>query len=162
MNPIEKIKTTARRVPNGARPFIIVAALIGVGGAYTAATSADAAQQQDIPTGPPSAWEIACPGTARLVTYTGTGTGYARTRGVSYTAQTSDGTSQGDTDVPITNKSGSLGLQWCAPVGEFVYFSVQNNGQTGSVTCGIEVDGRAVAANTSYGGYAVVSCDGRA
>lgn len=44
--------------------------------------------------------------------------------------------------------------------GTFLYVSAQNTGDTGMITCEIDVDGVAIAANESSGGYAVVSCNG--
>ncbi len=51
--------------------------------------------------------------------------------------------------------------KWYPPAhGAFVYISVQNRGDSGSVTCSITVDNVVVAENTSSGGYVIASCDG--
>ena len=45
--------------------------------------------------------------------------------------------------------------------GEFVYISAQNEGEYGSVTCRITVDGVVVSENTSSGAYGIATCEGR-
>jgi hypothetical protein len=42
--------------------------------------------------------------------------------------------------------------------GEFLYLSVQNGEERGTVSCSIEVDGRVVASNSSQGGFAIATC----
>lgn len=99
-------------------------------------------------TEPIEEWEEQCPGPALRVRYLGSGSATSGT----FTAEMSDGTSQGDTSLPIRNQSGSLGLIWCAPRGTFVYLSIQNAGRSGSVVCEIEIDGA----------YVIASCNGSA
>ena len=50
-------------------------------------------------------------------------------------------------------------VSFSARAGAFLYFSAQNTGAFGSLTCQIVVDGEVVAENTSSGGYAIVSCE---
>jgi hypothetical protein len=45
--------------------------------------------------------------------------------------------------------------------GAFLYVSAQNQGDGGSVSCKIYVNGRVVSDNTSSGAYAVVTCESR-
>lgn len=60
--------------------------------------------------------------------------------------------------VPLMGKDGTQGISFDAPVGASLYFSAQNTGAVGDLTCEILVDGKAVAHNTSSGGYAIVQC----
>jgi hypothetical protein len=62
--------------------------------------------------------------------------------------------------VPVMGKNGRQGIVFQAPVGASLYFSAQNTGAAGDLTCEILVDGRSVARNTSSGGYSIVECVG--
>lgn len=44
--------------------------------------------------------------------------------------------------------------------GDFVYISAQNQGETGSVTCEIEVNGVVVETATSTGEFVIATCSG--
>lgn len=44
--------------------------------------------------------------------------------------------------------------------GEFVYISVQNTGESGSVECEIEVDGTVIERASSTGAYVIATCSG--
>lgn len=73
---------------------------------------------------------------------------------------------EGDTEqatnraVPLSNSSGRPGLNiGCVPSGQFLYISAQNEGESGTVTCRIEADGRTVAEATSTGSYVIATCD---
>lgn len=44
--------------------------------------------------------------------------------------------------------------------GDFAYLSIQNGGDSGSVTCTIEVDGVVAVTNTSSGAYVIADCSG--
>ena len=44
--------------------------------------------------------------------------------------------------------------------GEFFHISAQNQGDSGSVTGTVEVDGKVVKTTTSTGGYVIASCSG--
>lgn len=46
--------------------------------------------------------------------------------------------------------------------GSFLYLSVQNQGEHGSVTCEIELNGRSWRKSSSTGGYVIASCSGSA
>lgn len=46
--------------------------------------------------------------------------------------------------------------------GEFVYLSAQNQGESGSVTCTITVDGDVVETATSTGAFVIAGCSGSA
>jgi len=52
--------------------------------------------------------------------------------------------------------------QFTVKRGEFLYISAQNEGETGSVTCEIWVDGKKWKSSTSSGAYVIASCDGSA
>lgn len=45
--------------------------------------------------------------------------------------------------------------------GDFAYVSVQNGENAGTVSCEIVMDGRVVVSNSSSGGYAIATCNGR-
>lgn len=65
--------------------------------------------------------------------------------------------------VPLQNKTtGKRGLTTTMSRGDFVYISAQNKGSSGTITCRITADGVVVSTNTSSGGYAIASCNGRA
>lgn len=80
-----------------------------------------------------------------------------------YTLQSDDGgTRQGDIDLPLMNQAGTEGLSFPGfKTGDFVYLSVQNTMDSGSVTCRILVDGKVVAENQSDGGHVIATCKGR-
>lgn len=84
-------------------------------------------------------------------------------RTANYTLQSDDGGSrQGDIDLPLKNQNGTLGLRFPGfHTGDFIYLSVQNGDEYGSVTCRITVDGTVVSENTSSGGYTIATCQGR-
>jgi hypothetical protein len=81
----------------------------------------------------------------------------------SITYQTASGTAQqSDVDIPLTPKGGAkgAGISFTMNDGDFVYLSIQNSTENGSVTCSIEVDGVEVATNTSHGAFAIADCSG--
>lgn len=84
-------------------------------------------------------------------------------RTANYTLRSSDGgTVQGDIDLPLKNQNGTLGLTFTGfGTGAFVYLSVQNGDEYGSVTCRITVDGAVVSENTSSGGFTIATCQGQ-
>ena len=45
--------------------------------------------------------------------------------------------------------------------GEFVYFTAQNQNDSGDVTCTVTSNGRTVSRNTSSGAYVIATCSGR-
>lgn len=87
--------------------------------------------------------------------------GAART--ASYTLKSDDGgTRQGDFDLPLRNQSGGQGLTFTGfSTGAFVYLSIQNGDEYGSVTCRITVDGVKLSENTSDGGSMIATCQGQ-
>lgn len=110
--------------------------------------------------GPPTTvpfFERSCPGVARYVTYEAEG---SRTSSGSVTMAMPDGTQQADVRLPMKNDAGREGLRFCAVPGEFVYIAVQNQKDSGAVTCRITVDGQQVAEITSSGAYVIATCDG--
>lgn len=86
------------------------------------------------------------PGKVKVV-YSGTGV-------VDVTLQAPTGTQQFS---GVTNPTYEF---WFEP-GEFVYFSVQNQNDNGSVTCLVTSNGRPVSANTSSGAYVIATCSGK-
>jgi len=64
--------------------------------------------------------------------------------------------------VPLVNKAGLEGLFLTASPGDFLYFSAQNSGEYGWLTCSILVNGRVIATQTSRGGFSIVTCQGTA
>ena len=80
---------------------------------------------------------------------------------VDITIETPSGTSQGsDKSVPLRTDAGN-GITLSFPRGSFVYISAQNQGEDGTVTCRITVDGEVVSENTSSGAYSIATCDGQ-
>lgn len=82
------------------------------------------------------------------VTYSASGT-------VDVTLQATSGTQQFSA---VTNPTYEF---WFTP-GSFVYFSVQNQNDSGDVSCSITSNGRSVSRNTSSGAYVIATCSGRA
>jgi hypothetical protein len=105
-------------------------------------------------------WESECPGTKRQVIYNGESTaGYGK-----MSAAFPTGTRQSSPDLPIhlEGDSSAQGMHFCVSPGEFLYISLQNPMDTGSIECSIKVDGRIISRNSSSGGYVIASCDGTA
>ncbi|NUU19045.1 hypothetical protein HP550_17490 [Cellulomonas humilata] len=75
----------------------------------------------------------------------------------SITMSTASGTEQADIDLPLTTKSGEVGLCLTNPI-QHPYISAQNKGRTGTVTCRITVRGVVESENTSSGAYAIATC----
>lgn len=85
---------------------------------------------------------------------------------VSITIETPTGTSQQEgVGLPLAPEGGGVGehgLSANFQRGDFVYISAQNDGETGTVTCRITVDGRVVSENTADGAYSIATCKGSA
>jgi hypothetical protein len=81
------------------------------------------------------------------VTYSGSGL-------VNVTLQSTSGTQQFSN---VTNPTYEF---WFTP-GAFVYFSVQNQSDSGEVSCSITTNGRTVSSNKSSGAYVIATCSGR-
>lgn len=97
-------------------------------------------------------------GTAR-VTYKVGGTATS----ADLTMQTQSGSSQQNgVAVPLRAQSGDEGLTFVVSHGAFVYVAAQNTGESGTITCEIDVDGLPIASNESSGGFAIAQCSGRA
>ena len=84
-------------------------------------------------------------------------------RTASYTLRSDDGgTRQGNIDLPLRNQNGTTGLTFTGfGSGAFVYLSIQNGDEYGSVPCRITVDGTVVSENTSSGGSTIATCQGQ-
>lgn len=85
------------------------------------------------------------------VTYRWTGTASS----VSYTIRNAQGNTEQATGKPNNNQ---LSIGEVDP-GEFLYISVQNTSDTGSVSCKILEDGEIISSATSTGAYVIASCD---
>lgn len=61
--------------------------------------------------------------------------------------------------VPLRNATtGTEGISFSASRGTFLYISAQNTGESGTITCIIEVDGIEMVRNTSSGAYTIATC----
>ncbi|WP_104081362.1 DUF2510 domain-containing protein [Cryobacterium sp. Y11] len=76
----------------------------------------------------------------------------------SITASRVSGTEQNTVMIPMRNSDGELGLAHTSEPGASLYIAAQNRGETGAVTCRIELDGVVVSENTSSGGYTIATC----
>lgn len=93
---------------------------------------------------------------------------YAADGSVSTTANYTWATPGGGTqqaegaDLPLMTKgTDEIGITYDGfGSGAFVYLSVQNAEEYGSVTCRIIVDGVEVSVNTSSGAYVIATCEG--
>lgn len=84
------------------------------------------------------------------VTYEVTGT--AHSASMTYNNE-QGGTEQGDYNLPFRKN-------YTMEYDSFLYISAQNDGETGSVTCSIYVNGTKVKTSTSQGAYVIATCSG--
>jgi hypothetical protein len=88
-------------------------------------------------------------------------TGSAEGADITYSAGGGGTEQQQGVAVPMKNKrTGLSGIRFNANFGDFLYFSAQNTGEFGSLTCEITVDGDTISRHTSSGAYSIVTCDG--
>jgi len=87
-------------------------------------------------------------------------TGSAKYASITYQTGNGDSAQQTDVDVPLKRKSGEAGLTYTMRQGQFFYISAQNGTESGSIICTVKVNGKVVKANTSFGGYSIVTCSG--
>lgn len=80
-------------------------------------------------------------------------TGSAKSANVTYTNE-QGGTEQKTITLPWKR------IYFMLP-GKFAYISAQNQGDRGSVTCSIELDGSTAKESTSSGAYVIATCSGR-
>ena len=80
---------------------------------------------------------------------------------ITYATPTGTG-QQSKSEIPMKTKSGNIGLSYKMSSGDYLYLSVQNGTEEGSVVCIIEVNGVEVARNESSGAFSIASCSGRA
>ena len=73
---------------------------------------------------------------------------------VSITMQNSQGNTEQASD--LANNHEIIAGRF--PIGEFVYISVQNKGESGSVECAILADGVVISTATSTGAYVIATC----
>jgi hypothetical protein len=142
--------------PKRRRPALaILAALIIAGGvagiAYAATSGSDTAK-------PAPAASAVEPATHEIVYQLG---GTAETADITISTDGGGTSQQQGVDVPLTNKSGTPGIQFQADPGDFLYISAQNN-DDGTISCEISEDGLVIAQEESSGEYAIVTCQGRA
>lgn len=106
------------------------------------------------------------PPTTYTVTYEADSEG---TAAGSITLDTPTGTQQEEVALPLKSQAGDTGLTFPTQPGAFVYLSVQNHNDSGSVTCRITIKtvtgnlevSRVISENTSSGGHVIASCKGR-
>lgn len=68
---------------------------------------------------------------------------------------------QSGVNVPLRRQSdGGEGIKFTTSLSHRLYLSAQNHGDSGDVTCIIEVDGIEITRNTSRGGYTIATCSG--
>ncbi|KGJ71752.1 hypothetical protein GY21_20105 [Cryobacterium roopkundense] len=79
--------------------------------------------------------------------------------GGSITMSTPNGIQQHDVSLPLKSTSGETGVHFTVGNGEFLSIMIQNQADTGTVTCEIVVDGATVAQNTTSAAYGIASCD---
>jgi hypothetical protein len=125
--------------------WVYIGVLVGALGVGAALTS----QKKDTATNTPSATSSS---SGYLVSYTVGG--YATSVDVTY--QSLNGSEQAN-GAPTPWQSSVYQMQ----KGDFVYVSAQNDDDSGSVTCEIQVDGHIAVTHTSTGAYAVATCSGR-
>lgn len=86
-------------------------------------------------------------------------TGTARGANLTYTDEREQIAQAAGRAVPLHSRTtGEDGITFDALPGTRLYFSAQNTGKSGDMTCEIEVNGLTVATNTSYGGFTIVTC----
>lgn len=89
-------------------------------------------------------------------------TGSAKVADVTYSTASGDTAQQNGVDVPMVSKTtGRPGIRTTMDSGSYLYISAQNQGQSGDISCSITADGVELAANTSRGAYAIVTCSAR-
>ena len=80
--------------------------------------------------------------------------GTARSADLTYSNAGGDTEQQNDKAVPwLTSFTGHGG--------QFLYVSAQNQGETGTITCEIILNGAVVKSAQSNGAYAIASCSGK-
>lgn len=87
----------------------------------------------------------------------------------SITLEAPTGTQQEEVGLPLKSLAGDTGLTFPFQQGAFVYLSVQNRNDSGSVTCRITVKSvtgsyevsQVISEVTSTGGHVIASCKGR-
>ena len=91
-------------------------------------------------------------GASGPVTYSVTGT--ARRASLTYQNDTG-GTEQHTVSIPWSNSYFGFGL------GDFVYVSAQNEGETGTLLCEIKSGGQVVYSGSASGAYSICTASGR-
>jgi hypothetical protein len=89
--------------------------------------------------------------------------GTATQADITYEGPNGDTAQQSNVDVPLTRVSdgGEGMILKNMRSGDFLYISAQNQNDSGTITCSIEIDGRVVETNTSYGGFTIATCSRR-
>lgn len=147
--PITVKPQTPRANSDGKGIFLVVLGtlvLLLVVGAVASNTNSSTSRPSQIPIQRDPA-----PPVARDVTYE---SGGSASRGA-MTMITPSGTSQVTRTVPHSSTHSGFRS------GDFLYVSVQNQGDSGSISCAISAGGRVLASNRSSGAYAIVTCEAR-
>lgn len=90
------------------------------------------------------------------VVYRLSGTAYSAS--VTYTNDSGNVEQRGPIVVPSEAQARSQGIRVTVKRGSFVYFSAQNQNETGSLECAIEADGITINRGRSEGAYTIVTC----
>jgi hypothetical protein len=88
--------------------------------------------------------------TLRTVAYDVTGSADS----FSITAKSATGTEQ------ASNRALPAHVTYMMDPGAFAYISAQNEGESGSITCTITVDGQVISRNTADGAFTIATCQG--
>lgn len=113
---------------------------------------------------PPAVTPVVTPAvTKHAVVYESEAPDSTTARTATYTLRSDDGgTRQGEFDLPLRNQNGTNGLTFTGfGSGAFVYLSIQNGDEYGSVSCRITVDGAVISENSSDGGFTIATCQGQ-
>lgn len=79
--------------------------------------------------------------------------------GVSLTAQTPTGSTQGVSDGPLAKQAQHQGLRFNGfKSGDLLYISAQNGGAAGALSCEIRVDGVVVSSRAAAGAFSIATC----
>lgn len=137
---------------SGVVGFVFVL-LIVIGIVVSCNSKSDSSSSSTSTSAPAAAAAPVVADTSYTVTYKVTGTAGA----VDLTMSDEDGdtSQQSKVAVPVTRTLRNM------HEGDFLYISAQNQGESGSVICSIEVDGVPVKTATSSGAYVISTCSGR-
>jgi hypothetical protein len=85
-------------------------------------------------------------------------TGSADSADLTYTDASGNTQQHANADIPLRTTSGTPGMRFTVKRGAFVYFSAQNNGESGDLSCTIKAGGTVINTGHSSGGFTIVTC----